>query len=110
MHRLNDLAMKLTPEQVKEVEDFAEFLAEKNAIRRADQKPVYLNVDAIAGMCAGMGGDKTSVELVHEANDLRAAWAVRSHNVPPRHQLLDSGRASTILDRRGVGAFGGRSG
>jgi hypothetical protein len=30
-------------------------------------------VSALAGMCAGLGGNKTDVELAHEATEIRAA-------------------------------------
>lgn len=79
MHRLNQLATKLTPEQLKEVEDFAEFLISRPA--QATKQPAlverdgekYLNVDSFAGMFAGLAPEKTSVELVHEANEAMAA-------------------------------------
>lgn len=77
MHRLNELAAKLTPAMVKEVEDFAEFLIARGlpspvAMGREHQ-PTYIDVDTLAGMCAGMGGDRTDVELAHEATQIRAA-------------------------------------
>ena len=72
MHRLNELAAKLTPAQVKEVEDFAEFLLSRRAaiVERDGEK--YLDVDAVAGMFADLAPDKTSVELQHEALEARA--------------------------------------
>ena len=78
MHRLNELAAKLTPGQLKEVEDFAEFLISRRA--PSEQQPAlverdgekYVNVDAIAGMFADWAPDKTSVELQHEALEARA--------------------------------------
>jgi hypothetical protein len=82
MHRLNELAAKLTPAQVKEVEDFAEFLlAQRNgrspiATRepaQQNQTANRINVDALIGMFAGMGGDKSSKELIREAWDEIAA-------------------------------------
>jgi hypothetical protein len=66
MHRLNELAEKLTPSQVKEVEDFAEFLASRQS---AAEPPRFVNVDALLGMCKGMGGDKSDKELIREAWD-----------------------------------------
>ena len=81
MNHLNELAAKLTPAQLKEVEDFAEFLVTRRAPETpaapttADVRPKYLNVDALVGLCAGMGGDKSSVELVHEAYQSRASKA-----------------------------------
>jgi hypothetical protein len=43
MHRLNDLVEKLTPRQVKEVEDFAEFLATRHseAVGHPGKEDVY---------------------------------------------------------------------
>ncbi len=38
MHRLNELAAKLTPAQVKEVEDFAEFLANRQSEKKSPSK------------------------------------------------------------------------
>ncbi|CAA9417339.1 MAG: hypothetical protein AVDCRST_MAG64-2700 [uncultured Phycisphaerae bacterium] len=79
MHRLNELAAKLTPAQVKEVEDFAEFLVSKQSstVPRASvakrEGETYLNVDAVAGVFAGLAPDKTDVELQHEAMEIRAA-------------------------------------
>jgi hypothetical protein len=74
MHRLNELVEKLTPSQVKEVEDFAEFLLSRHR-RGVDAGPEkYLNVARVAGMCEGMGGDKSSVELVHETTE---EWAAK---------------------------------
>lgn len=75
MHRLNELATKLTPEQLKEVEDFAEFLISRPAqttkqpalVERDGEK--YLNVDAVAGMFAGLAPEKSDVELADEAKE-----------------------------------------
>jgi hypothetical protein len=70
MHRLNDLVEKLTPQQIKEVEDFAEFLATRR--RESSVTPVrpkYIDVDGLIGLCAGMGGDKSDKELIREAWD-----------------------------------------
>ena len=84
MTRLLEIASRLTPAQLAEVEDFAEFLVARRDmvngkfIRAATPSPPpYVNVDAVAGMCAGMGGDKTDVELVHEATDARVAKYMR---------------------------------
>ena len=68
MHRLNELANKLTPAQVKEVEDFAEFLLSRQPGIESDGE-TYLDVDPVAGMFAGLAPDKTDVELQHEASD-----------------------------------------
>jgi hypothetical protein len=69
MHRLNELVEKLTPSQVKEVEDFAEFLlARKSQSKRKDREE-YLDVSKVAGMLANLAPEKTAVELAHEATD-----------------------------------------
>jgi hypothetical protein len=79
MHRLNELAEKLTPTQLREVEDFAEFLLSRQPpagpqppalVERDGQQ--YLNVDAIVGMFPDWAPGKTSVELQHEALEARA--------------------------------------
>ena len=80
MNRLTELAAKLTPAQLKEVEDFAEFLLSRQmqAAQPQEKQPraargEYLDVDAIAGMFAGLAPEKTAVELAHEATEIRAA-------------------------------------
>ena len=77
MHRLNELAEKLTPEQVKQVEDFAEFLLSRRrpppTVTRNGEE--YLNpaaITAAADILAGLPPDKTSVQLQHEALEARA--------------------------------------
>lgn len=75
MHRLNEIASKLTPAQVKELEDFGEFLLSRKqlaatVVRDGEE---YLNVNAFAGMLAEMAPDRTAVELVHESNAAMAA-------------------------------------
>jgi hypothetical protein len=75
MNRLIELASKLTPAQLREIEDFAAFLIARPAppAPTADAQPKYIDVDAIAGMFAGMGSDKSDKELVREAWDEIAA-------------------------------------
>jgi hypothetical protein len=80
MHRLNELAEKLTPSQVKEVEDFAEFLLSRQQSLNDSRAAKYLNVEQVAGLCEGMGGDRTSVELVHEAVEGWGAKLDREHH------------------------------
>ena len=72
MHRLNELVEKLTPSQVKEVEDFAEFLIARKNQRKRPDRDEYLDVSKVAGMLANLAPDKTAVELAHEATDARA--------------------------------------
>jgi len=73
MNRLTELAAKLTPAQLKEVEDFAEFLAvhDGSARKAASKKePLRLaNIDALVGLCSGMGGDRTNKELIRQSWD-----------------------------------------
>ena len=63
---------QLTPDELKQVKAFAEFLISR---RRPDlptateSRPKYINVDALMGMCRGMGGDRTDDELIREAWD-----------------------------------------
>lgn len=73
MHRLNEIASKLTPAQVKEVEDFASFLLARRQASAPDAGETYLDVDSFAGMLAGLAPEKTAVELVHESNAAMAA-------------------------------------
>jgi hypothetical protein len=74
MQRLNELAAQLTPAQVKKVEDFAESLIAPPAAVRDERGgdgsgPNRINVDALLGLCAGMGGNKSDKELIREAWD-----------------------------------------
>ncbi len=73
MHRLNEIAGRLSPAQVKEVEDFAEFLLARRGLLRPDgtgEKRLNRNdVDGMIGMLEGMGGDKSNKELIGEAWD-----------------------------------------
>lgn len=73
MHRLNEIASKLAPAQVKELEDFGEFLLARRQAAAPDAGETYLDVDSFAGMLAGMAPEKTAVELVHESNAVMAA-------------------------------------
>jgi hypothetical protein len=68
MHRLNELAEKLTPAQLKQVEDYAESLVASKTV--AAPEPKFLDVDTVAGMFAGLAPDKSDVELAHEASDV----------------------------------------
>ncbi len=69
MHRLNELVDKLTPQQLKEVEDFAEFLLTRQPDDRKASRPKFLDVDSFAGMFAGLAPEKTAVELADEAKE-----------------------------------------
>lgn len=72
MHRLNELVEKLTPNQVKEVEDFAEFLVSRNRVSlpaAADTTPgKRISFEGWAGCMAHVEPDKSNKQL------LRAAW------------------------------------
>ena len=73
MDRLNELASRLTPAQLTEVEDFAAFLGTRRdsaAATAADrQKSQFVDVDGLTGLCKGMGGDRSGKELVRESWD-----------------------------------------
>lgn len=66
MHRLNELAARLTPAQIREVEDFAEFLA---ARKPAIPTPPAgrINVDAVPCICRDLGGDATDKQLLRSS-------------------------------------------
>lgn len=66
-----DITLTLTEEERRQVQNFAEFLISRRRSPALRPKPKYINVDALAGLCAGMGGDKTAVELAHEATASR---------------------------------------
>lgn len=72
MHRLNQLAAELTPAQVKQLEDFAEFLIAREkqnaAPARSGAHSSGIEADQLMGLCKDMGGDKSDNELI------RAAW------------------------------------
>jgi len=70
MHRLNELATKLTPDQLKEVEDFAEFLISREANAAAPAaEPRRISFDGWAGCLAGIEPEKSDKEFVREAWD-----------------------------------------
>lgn len=73
MHRLNELAAQLTPAQVKEVEDFAEFLLSRqghvtgSAPEAAARNKI--SFDGWAGCLANVEPEKSNKELIREAWD-----------------------------------------
>lgn len=73
MHRLNELAARLTEAQVKEVEDFAEFLLSRQQdAAPATPKPPEeseLKFDGWAGCLAHVDPQKSNKELIREAWD-----------------------------------------
>ncbi len=73
MHRLNQIVSRLQPEEIREVEAFAELLLNRHNASGSSNKSEYLDVDQVAGMLAGLAPEKTAVELSHEAIDARAS-------------------------------------
>jgi hypothetical protein len=65
MSRLTELASKLSPDQLREVEDFAEFLTTRAGAPNRPPKS-RINVDALYGLCSGMGGDKSDKDVVRD--------------------------------------------
>ncbi len=75
MHRLNELAIQLTPEQVKEVENFAEFLLSRKSVAETPpdrSRPNRIDVDALIRIMEKLPVDVDAVDLAHQATDLRA--------------------------------------
>ena len=72
MHRLNELAAKLTPAQVREVEDFAEFLithgTSATTTAAADEQS-KVRFDGWAGCLAHVDPQKSDKQFVREAWD-----------------------------------------
>jgi hypothetical protein len=71
MHRLNELVEKLTPSQVKEVEDFAEFLISRRTLRASQgQQPEHkISFEGWAGCLAHVDPEKSNKEIIREAWD-----------------------------------------
>ncbi len=69
MHRLNELVEKLSPAQLKEVEDFAEFLLSRS--RQAEPEAAGIDVDGIVEIMSRLPADKSGVDLAHEAMNVR---------------------------------------
>jgi hypothetical protein len=74
MHRLNELAAQLTPEQVREVEDFAEFLIRRRGAATATTAtagPVEqgsgIRFEGWAGCLKEVEPEKSDRQLVREA-------------------------------------------
>lgn len=68
-----NLTQPLTDDERKKVQDYAESLIAGRANAQAKSAPKYVDVDALMGMFAGMGGDKSDKELIREAWDDIAA-------------------------------------
>ena len=75
MHRLNELAAKLTPAQVKEVEDFAEFLIARGeeGTEATPRPPRKISFEGWAGALAHVDPQKSNKQLIREAWDEVAA-------------------------------------
>jgi hypothetical protein len=71
MQKLLEIASRLSQSQLTEVEDFAEFLAARGTgTPGAGPKRTPaggIDVSALVGLCEGMGGSRTSKELIKEA-------------------------------------------
>jgi hypothetical protein len=63
----------LTDEEQRKVQAFAEQLIAHRSVENTPQGQQHVNVDALHGMFAGLGGDKTTKELIREAWDEIAA-------------------------------------
>lgn len=64
------LTQPLTDDERKKVQAYAESLiAHRPGSEATKSAPKYVDVDALMGMLAGMGGDKSDKELVREAWD-----------------------------------------
>lgn len=68
-----EVNVPLNEEELKQVKDFAEFLVSRRGFKAAtparEARQKYVNVDALMGLCKGMGGDKSDKELIREAWD-----------------------------------------
>lgn len=69
MTRLLELTSKLTPSELKQVEDFAEFLSKKNGHVSHHAGATHVDISGLVGLCKGMGGDRSDDELIREAWD-----------------------------------------
>lgn len=72
MHRLNELAARLTPAQLKEVEDFAEFLVARGTASLTLGGPTsgkenVIRFDGWAGCLAGIEPDKSDKQFIRDA-------------------------------------------
>lgn len=68
-----ELERPLTEEERKKVQAFAASLVTSKSNRVVTQQPTHVEVEALLGMFAGMGGAKTDKELIREAWDEIAA-------------------------------------
>ena len=73
MTQLIETNIPLTEDELRQVKNFAEFLLARRAkppgLGTAQSSRKYVNVDALMGLCKGMGGDKSDKELIREAWD-----------------------------------------
>ena len=78
MTQMLETTKPLTDEERRQVQTYAEFLISRRGgpaatVEPRNPEPNRVNVDAIIGMFAGMGGDKSDKELIREAWDEIAA-------------------------------------
>jgi hypothetical protein len=59
----------LTDDERRKVQDYAETLIANRPANAPAPAPGSIDVDALYGMFAGMGGDKSEKELIREAWD-----------------------------------------
>ena len=59
----------LTDDERRMVQAYAESLIARRHAAASPAPSARINVDALYGMCAGMGGDKPDKELIREAWD-----------------------------------------
>lgn len=69
MTRLEELTTRLTPVELKEVEDFAAFLVAKRSAQTQPSTGSKIRFEGWAGCLSHV--DKSAVELAHEVNDIR---------------------------------------
>ena len=64
-----NLTQPLTDDERKKVQNYAESLIANRGPSEGKSAPKYVDVDALLGMFAGMGGDKSDKQLIREAWD-----------------------------------------
>jgi hypothetical protein len=71
MHRLNEIAEKLTPAQIREVEDFAESLASRrgDGVVGSPNTEHKISFEGWAGCLAHIDPEKSDKQFVREAWD-----------------------------------------
>lgn len=75
MTQLLEVVRSLTEGERQEVQDFAEFLLARRAkvnVTKVTGNEGYLDVDALSAIFSKLPMDRSSLELSHEATELRA--------------------------------------